>query len=306
MLCSISRIDAYIDQEYYVPSARILLYMLPHTTIYVTSAILSLGQPIRNTMHIAPAYFYICVLILLYMRPHTAIYITSVILSLGQPHRTPSCNNIRQSVHRILSMCPHTTVYVARCQYLYFGTSKARKLRTKYLSRSLSGASSQDAALQQHTKYTYNESSSRNSKPLERLRCHLRMPGEVLHDASFKSGTASISASCSVAASGDLAGTHFGRRCQYFCPFFLLVFFLFYFCPYVSRVLRGRVGRFSWHALWTQVSAFGTRFTCFTSPKVQILRGRVGRFRLAGTRFGRRCQYLVLSFLALLVQKYQY
>jgi hypothetical protein len=224
-----------------------------------------------NTMHIAPAYFYICVLILLYMRPHTAIYITSVILSLGQPQRTlgqPPATTY-ESVHRILSMCPHTTVYVARCQYLYFGTSKARKLRTKYLSHSLSGASSQDAALQQHTKYTYNESSSRNSKPLERLRC-LRMPGEVLHDASFKSGTASISASCSVAASGGLAGTHFGRRCQYFCPFFFLVFFLFYFCPYVSRVLRGRVGRFSWHALWT------------------------------------RCQHLGLGLLALLAQKCKY
>ena len=153
---------------------------------------------------------------------------------------------------------------------MYFGTSKARKLSTKYLSHSLSGAASQDAALQQHTKYTCNESSSRNSKPLERLRCHLRMPGEVLHDASFKSGTASISASYSVAASGGLAGTHFGSRCQYFCPPFFFGLFLILFVSMFPASCAAASGR------------------------------------SAGMRFGHRCQHLGLGLLALLVQKCKY
>jgi hypothetical protein len=48
-----------ILSSYYYICVLILLYMCPHTAIYVSS------------------YYYICVLILLYMCPHTAIYMSS-------------------------------------------------------------------------------------------------------------------------------------------------------------------------------------------------------------------------------------
>ncbi len=65
--------------------ALMLLYMCPHTAIYVSS------------------YCYICVLILLYMCPHTALYVSS-------------CCSI--CVLLLLYMCPHTAIYVSSCCYI--------------------------------------------------------------------------------------------------------------------------------------------------------------------------------------------
>ncbi len=90
----------------------ILLYMCPHTAIYVSSyyyicfLIPALSLPQRRLwqvcvlilLYMCPQYYYICVLILLYMCPHTTIYVSSYYYI---------CVLIR------LYTCPRTKVLVA-------------------------------------------------------------------------------------------------------------------------------------------------------------------------------------------------
>ena len=75
----------------YMRARTILLYMCPHTPIYVSS------------------YFYICVLILLYMCPHTTICV--LILLCMCPHTT-------MCVLILIYVCPHTAIYVSAYQYM--------------------------------------------------------------------------------------------------------------------------------------------------------------------------------------------
>jgi hypothetical protein len=73
---------------YLTTCVLILLYMCPHTTIYVSSyySYAHRGQALFKPLYIqhicvillhVSSYYYICVLILLYMCPHTTIYVSS-------------------------------------------------------------------------------------------------------------------------------------------------------------------------------------------------------------------------------------
>ena len=221
-------------------------------------------------MYLGPAYSYICVLIPLYMLPQSFSlwgYLTG--------RRPATTSEIRNSVHIILCMCPHTTVYVSRCQYLYFGTSKARKLNTKYLqSFSLWGfltgrrpATKYEIHVQRIVKSEFKTVRTVAMPPPYAGGGPARRLIQKRHGLYFRF--------LQRGRVGRFSWHAFWKQVSVFSPPFLVFFFI---CQYFSRFLRGRVGRFSWHALWTHVSAFGTRFTCFTSPKVQILRGRVGKF----------------------------
>ncbi len=82
----------------------VLLYMCPHTAVYVSS------------------YCYMCALILLYMCPHTAMYVSPYccmcVLVLLFVYRY-MCPYSRISALVLLYMCPQTAIYVSSSCYIY-------------------------------------------------------------------------------------------------------------------------------------------------------------------------------------------
>jgi hypothetical protein len=112
---------------------RILLYMCPHTTIYVSSycyicvLILLYGHTyssIRTHMcKCGNILLHICVLILLYMCPHTTI---CVLIQLYLcPHTTIYLSSYYYIfVLILLYICPHTTIYLSSYYYTCVNTSR--------------------------------------------------------------------------------------------------------------------------------------------------------------------------------------
>jgi hypothetical protein len=109
-----------IAPSYYCICVLILLYMCPHTTVYVSSYyymcphtticfLILLCMCPHTTVYVS-SYYYVCVLILLYMCPHTTICV--LILLYMCPHTTIY-------VSSYYYMCPHTTGYVSSYIPLY-------------------------------------------------------------------------------------------------------------------------------------------------------------------------------------------
>jgi hypothetical protein len=86
--------------SYYCICVLIILYMRPHTTIYVSS------------------YYCICVLILLYMCPHTTMCVSFVLMLLCMCPYTTICVLILLCMCPHTTMCPHTLMYVSSYQYI--------------------------------------------------------------------------------------------------------------------------------------------------------------------------------------------
>ncbi len=116
-VCTYFTTTVYLFYYYTVPSLRlthagagsvgagvlILLYMCPHTAIYVSSYFYMCPH---TTIYVS-SYFYMCVLILLYTCPHT-----------------PICVLI------LLCVCPHTAIYVL---YVSSYCCRGRNARRRWL-----------------------------------------------------------------------------------------------------------------------------------------------------------------------------
>ncbi len=96
--------------SYYYIRALILLYMCPHTAMYVSSYCYMCPHTVcmcpQTTICVLILLYRghhttTCVLILLYMCPYTAIYVSSYYYMC--PHTT---------------FCPHTTIYVSSYYYI--------------------------------------------------------------------------------------------------------------------------------------------------------------------------------------------
>jgi hypothetical protein len=105
----------YVSSYYYI-CVLILVYMCPHTCIYVSASHTCIYMCQELLIYVSGATD-TCVLILLYISPHTTIYVSGatdvssyyyicLLILLYVSRATDICVLI------LLYMCPHTTIYV--------------------------------------------------------------------------------------------------------------------------------------------------------------------------------------------------